>query len=71
MWPRRMKQRLLAAISLTMISQHYRETRKSRSDDPMGLRGAKILLVELRANESYFTVKGGAQQIKGAATTSS
>jgi hypothetical protein len=71
MWRRRMTQRALAATRLTMTSQHCRETRKSRSDRSMSLKGAKIPVVVLRTEESYYTMKGGSQQIRGAATTGS
>jgi hypothetical protein len=71
MWRRRMTQRALAATRLTMTSQHRRETRKSRSDRSISLKGAKIPVVVLRVEESYYTMKGGSQKIRGVATTGS
>ena len=71
MWRRRMTQRALAATRLTITSQHRRETRKSRSNRAMSLKGAKIPVVVLLVEESYYTIKGGSQQIGGAATTGS
>jgi hypothetical protein len=59
MWRRRMTQRALAATRLTITSQHRRETRKSRSTRSMSLKGAKIPVVVLRVEESYYTMKGG------------
>jgi hypothetical protein len=37
----------------------------------MSLKGAKTPVVVLRAEQSYYTMKGGSQQIMGAATTGS
>lgn len=59
MWRSRITQRALAATRLTITSQHRGETRKSRSNRSISLKGAKIPVVVLRVEESYNTMKGG------------
>jgi hypothetical protein len=69
MWRYGTIQRALGSTRLTMTSQYRRETRKSRFIRSMSLRGVKIPVIVLQANESYYRIKGGCQQIRQAATT--
>jgi hypothetical protein len=71
MWRRGMIQSVTAATRLRMTSQHCGESRKSISNRSMSLKSEKRRVVMLPVEGSYYTMKGGPPQIRGAATTRS
>jgi hypothetical protein len=69
MWRRRMTKSATAVTRLRMASQHRDESRKSISSRSMSFKGEKSWVVVLPVEGSYYAIKGGPWQIRGAATT--